>query len=200
MQQRHNHKKGFKLLPSCSEAIGRNARRGFNLIEAAIVLAVVGLVVAGIWVAAASLKQRWFEQQFMEGLVVLKNNAQKYITQNESCLLGGIHYEHPNFYPLMQPKQWTELGIEPDGKIDISMRIECEGTSTFFQNEKYLSVVFWGLKQTDNLPFFCQNVLRKVEALCSRSGDCYIDLDSLNYNCQQAQTNLDIQVRIGRTR
>lgn len=40
MKQRHNHKKGF------------------SLVEAAIVLAVVGLVVAGIWVAAASVNRR----------------------------------------------------------------------------------------------------------------------------------------------
>ncbi len=33
-------------------------RRGFNLIEAAIVLGVVGLVVAGIWVAAAAISER----------------------------------------------------------------------------------------------------------------------------------------------
>jgi hypothetical protein len=31
------------------------SRRGFNLIEAAIVLGVIGLVIGGIWVAAASV-------------------------------------------------------------------------------------------------------------------------------------------------
>lgn len=35
-----------------------NKRCGFNLIESAIVLGVVGLVVAGIWVAAAALSER----------------------------------------------------------------------------------------------------------------------------------------------
>lgn len=59
MQQRHNHKKGFKRLPSCSEAIGRNARRGFNLIEAAIVLGVVGLVIGGIWYSAAAMYENY---------------------------------------------------------------------------------------------------------------------------------------------
>lgn len=33
-------------------------RRGFNLVEAAIVLGVIGLVIGGIWVAAASITQR----------------------------------------------------------------------------------------------------------------------------------------------
>lgn len=35
--------------------IANKGRRGFNLIEAAIVLGVVGLVVGGIWVAAAAV-------------------------------------------------------------------------------------------------------------------------------------------------
>lgn len=34
------------------------SRRGFNLVEAAIVLGVVGLVIGGIWVAAAEIKAR----------------------------------------------------------------------------------------------------------------------------------------------
>lgn len=34
------------------------ARRGFNLVEAAIVLGVVGLVIGGIWVVAADVRQK----------------------------------------------------------------------------------------------------------------------------------------------
>ncbi len=37
----------------------KNHKRGFNLIEAAIVLGVVGLVIGGIWVAAASVNRRF---------------------------------------------------------------------------------------------------------------------------------------------
>lgn len=39
---------------SSSAAIIPTAKRGFNLVEAAIVLGVIGLVIGGIWVAAAS--------------------------------------------------------------------------------------------------------------------------------------------------
>ena len=39
-------------------ALCSKKRRGFNLIEAAIVLGVVGLVVAGVWVAAAAISER----------------------------------------------------------------------------------------------------------------------------------------------
>lgn len=50
---------GFKLLRSNSEAIARRARRGFNLIEAAIVLGVVGLVLGGIWIAAVAMYENY---------------------------------------------------------------------------------------------------------------------------------------------
>lgn len=55
MQQRHHHKKGFELLRSNSETIAHKTRMGFSLVEAAIVLAVVGGVVGAIWVAAATV-------------------------------------------------------------------------------------------------------------------------------------------------
>ena len=41
---------------SCGPAARK--KKGFNLIEAAVVLGVVGLVIGGIWVAAASVKER----------------------------------------------------------------------------------------------------------------------------------------------
>ena len=37
---------------------GQQKRRGFNLIEAAIVLGVVGLVIGGIWAAASAVNQK----------------------------------------------------------------------------------------------------------------------------------------------
>lgn len=54
-QRRGRAQKGFNLSSSSSNAIGQPCK-GFSLIEAAIVLGVVGLVVAGIWIAAAAIK------------------------------------------------------------------------------------------------------------------------------------------------
>ncbi len=41
-------------------------RRGFNLVEAAIVLGVVGLVIGGIWTAAASISESRKQNRLME--------------------------------------------------------------------------------------------------------------------------------------
>lgn len=48
----------FPALSPCSPASGGPAlrrKRGFNLIESAVVLGVVGLVIGGIWVASSAM-------------------------------------------------------------------------------------------------------------------------------------------------
>jgi len=56
MWQRHNHKKGFELLRSNSATIAHKTRMGFNLVEAAVVLGVVGVVIGAIWYAASAFR------------------------------------------------------------------------------------------------------------------------------------------------
>jgi hypothetical protein len=71
------HKKGFKLLRSNSEAIAHKTRMGFNLIEAAIVLGVVGLVIGGIWVSAAKLHQERQLNQAVTDMLIVSNNIRR---------------------------------------------------------------------------------------------------------------------------
>lgn len=56
----------------------RKKRRGFNLIEAAIVLGVVGLVVAGVWVAAAAISERREINNAKEFILYAQGLALKY--------------------------------------------------------------------------------------------------------------------------
>lgn len=44
-------------------------RRGFSLIEAAIVLAVVGLVIGGIWAAVSTLREKYAVSQTVSGIL-----------------------------------------------------------------------------------------------------------------------------------
>ncbi len=53
----------------------RKAKRGFNLIEAAIVLGVIGLVIGGIWVAAAAVQQNLRESDASKGLIQIVQNV-----------------------------------------------------------------------------------------------------------------------------
>jgi hypothetical protein len=45
-------------------------KRGFNLIEAAIVLGVVGLVIGGIWVAASSVSRTMGINQIVKDVMI----------------------------------------------------------------------------------------------------------------------------------
>ncbi len=53
------------------------ATRGFNLVEAAIVLGVVGLVIGGIWVAAVSVQQNMKLNQAVTGTLTVVQNARR---------------------------------------------------------------------------------------------------------------------------
>ena len=57
----------------------------FSLIEAAIVLGVVGLVIGGIWVAAAALRYKFTEREFFEGMGELASLSQSYLNQQIPC-------------------------------------------------------------------------------------------------------------------
>ncbi len=52
-----------------------HARRGFSLIEAAIVLGVIGFVIGGIWVAAGAVMDRFKMSALMQGLVLTVKNT-----------------------------------------------------------------------------------------------------------------------------
>ncbi len=53
----------------------QSAKRGFNLVEAAIVLGVIGLVIGGIWVAAASVQSNLRKTNAMTGLIQIATNT-----------------------------------------------------------------------------------------------------------------------------
>lgn len=176
------HKKGFKLLRSNSEAIARRARRGFNLsssssnaigqpckgfnlIEAAIVLAVVGGVIGAIWIAASSIAERRFEQQFLEGLLVLNTNLNTYFTQASPCTGSYLHYSEPELLKNnIYPRQWLEINV---GKklSGPSILLECPvGQSVFF------SVTFWHNTGSGKPHSGCASLSNRVTTVGKRFG------------------------------
>lgn len=53
------------------------AARGFSLIEAAIVLGIVGLVIGGIWVAASTVSRNMTNSRMLEATLVMIEKAQR---------------------------------------------------------------------------------------------------------------------------
>jgi major structural subunit of bundle-forming pilus len=61
----------------------KTSRRGFNLIEAAIVLGVIGLVIGGIWVAAAAVQANLRKSDASKGLIqIIQNTRNLYYGQS----------------------------------------------------------------------------------------------------------------------
>ncbi len=80
-------RKGFKLLRSSSEAVAHKTRKGFNLIESAVVLAVVGGVIGGIWYAAAAVTENRKVIETEKGILTIAHHAQNLFSQRTSSYL-----------------------------------------------------------------------------------------------------------------
>jgi type II secretory pathway pseudopilin PulG len=64
-----------------------HTRKGFNLIESAIVLGVVGFVIGGIWVVAASVQENQKVNSLANGLILGVSNLQRNITETVAASL-----------------------------------------------------------------------------------------------------------------
>lgn len=62
--------------------------QGFNLIEAAIVLGIIGLVIGGIWIAASEAGQSRKINKTIEGLVTTVKNVQQLISARDAETIG----------------------------------------------------------------------------------------------------------------
>ncbi len=124
-------------------------RRGFNLIEAAIVLGVVGLVVAGIWVAAAALSEKLEVKNVKDFVLYSQGLALKYsqnypittylslrkVMPENMVLPGGFmlyYYSPTNGYPMSANDKvvvypwyynvYSQSGHNVDGTTSSSIR------------------------------------------------------------------------------
>ena len=86
-------KKGFKLLRSNSKAIAHKTRMGFNLIEAAIVLAVVGGVIGGIWYSAAKFYEDYKVGKTEERIMQIVDGSRRFFPYQEYPETGFKHVE-----------------------------------------------------------------------------------------------------------
>ena len=99
-------------------------KRGFNLIEVATVLGVVGLVVGAIWVGAAALRENMAVKSIKEGIFITANNIQNMISINQSNIIG----HNVNLVSMVLaaggvPKDWVKSGtIQTPQGYDVDLK------------------------------------------------------------------------------
>lgn len=68
----------------------KKSQRGFNLIEAAIVLGIVGLVIGGIWVAASAVQENMRKSDASKGMIQIVQNVRNLYYGQTPTATGDI--------------------------------------------------------------------------------------------------------------
>ena len=123
------------LKPSSRNAVERqqglgmtrqNHKRGFNLIEAAIVLAVVGGVIGGIWVSAANMYESYKVNKTAADIAIIVKNIQGLISNMDAETLGNGN---------IPTSSLISAGVFPEDWINGNSIKSPFGTSVSFMND-----------------------------------------------------------------
>ena len=87
-------------------------RRGFSLIESAIVLAVVGLVIGGIWVAASAVHEKVTTNTLVTDVVLTVERLKKVVGQRDAESIANQDGEGTNITKLL-----VDAGVAPKGWV-----------------------------------------------------------------------------------
>jgi hypothetical protein len=98
----------FPLLANCAPS--GPTKRGFNLIEAAIVLGVIGLVIGGIWVVAAAMHEDYKVNKTAQDLLVIVRNVQSLISDVDSVAIGNTSISSTIINAGGFPQDWISGG------------------------------------------------------------------------------------------
>lgn len=117
----------------------RKNRRGFSLIEAAIVLGVVGLVIGGVWVSASTVRYNMKIREATNGILYTARNIQNKISTRESVEIG--HNTFLNSFATgigAYPKNWVSGSkashpFSQKNSFQIVNKVYYPGPITFFE-------------------------------------------------------------------
>jgi len=131
------------------------ASRGFSLIEAAIVLGIVGLVIGGIWAASSALNRKWRIEQLLEGLSVVYQNA---ITMHAGQDLSLTASSNPALTAMMAPSSWVQNGVAyapgcSGASCELYIRVE--------QDHVIIGLVFSATTSSSDISF-CVEAANKI--------------------------------------
>jgi hypothetical protein len=85
----------------------KHIRRGFSLVEAAIVLGVVGLVIGGIWYSAAKFYEDYKVNKTVADLQLIVKNIQGLISCRDSIAIGSVNITTTVVNAGGLPKDWV---------------------------------------------------------------------------------------------
>ena len=110
--------------------------RGFSLIESAVVLGMIGLIIGGIWVAAAAVNYKRQENLFYQGFLTYKANIEQYLTQTTPCT-GGMSGSYvinsfPKMHDLIFPQEWKDIKLSKFCYACESSGIYCDANNVRF--------------------------------------------------------------------
>ena len=142
---------------SSSEAIARRARRGFSLIEAAIVLAVVGGVIGGIWYSAATVYENHKVNKTVEGTISTVRNIQKLISLRDAEEIGNIQ----NIEPTV-----VAAGCPPNDWISgVNVKSPVTGDLNIYSYKSHFDFTFYNIERST-----CIKIIMKLSALQGTAG------------------------------
>lgn len=115
----------------------RHQRAGFNLVEAAIVLGVIGLVIGGIWVAASAVKFNFEKNRRTEDLILISEGMRKLFPRSMIPTSGQTVITSAAFNAGIFPGGYTlsgENAIEPTSGLNVRLRIFHSGYLTIISD------------------------------------------------------------------
>lgn len=95
--------------PALKQQRDRAQKRGFSLIEAAFVLAVVGVVIGSIWYAAAKFYEDYKVSKTVEEIFSTARNIQNLISIRDAEMIGdGVNITATLLSAGSYPKNWIQ--------------------------------------------------------------------------------------------
>jgi|GEM_PF-907270 len=153
-------------MPPFSANKHNRKRRGFNLIESAIVLGVIGLVIAGIWTAASVFNVRQKADQYLKDMFRVGQALQSVLTASDVSPTAAGTWIHRLAYGLVGPLPGytysATYGYMQMNKSDVMQFYAYNFNNTFSSTRTVFTV------QMDELPQdVCWNMASRIKSILS---------------------------------
>ena len=170
-------------------------RAGFNLIEAAIVLGIVGLIVGGIWAAAGAAYENMRQQNASKQLLALVQG------------IRGFYAQSPTDVVETDLGKLNDLGVLPaDMVVDSggtkSMRHQWGGSVTIEDTTATYNIASFQVSFHDMKKDACRNFLTRSANVARGSGLLVVNsggAEVLNFIANSSDVNTNVTCNDGAT-